>query len=180
MVKAATGEEVSAEDLGGADVHSRTSGVTDHYAHNDHHALAIARQIVGNLNRKKNHILDVRTPAPPVFDPNELYGVLPEDVRTPYDVHEVIARIVDGSEFERIQETLRHDLGLRFRPYLGLPGRDCRQQRYSVSESALKGAHFIELCSQRNIPLIFLQNISGFMVGRKYEAGGIAKDAPSW
>jgi 3-methylcrotonyl-CoA carboxylase beta subunit len=176
LVKAATGEEVSAEDLGGADVHSRTSGVTDHYAQNDHHALAIARQIVSNLNRKKSHPLEVREPVPPAFDPTELYGVLPSDVKVPYDVREVIARIVDGSEFDEFKQLYGTTLVCGFAHIWGYPVGIVANNGILFSESALKGAHFIELCSQRKIPLIFLQNISGFMVGRKYEAGGIAKD----
>ncbi len=176
LVKAATGEEVSAEELGGADVHSRQSGVTDHYAHNDHHALAITRRIVGNLNRKKSHPLEVRPPAPPAYDPSELYGLLPEDVRVPYDVHEVIARIVDGSEFDEFKRLYATTLVCGFAHIWGYPVGIIANNGILFSESALKGTHFIELCSQRKIPLIFLQNISGFMVGRKYEAGGIAKD----
>ncbi len=176
LVKAATGEEVSPEELGGADLHSRTSGVTDHYAHNDHHALAIARTIVSNLNRKKANPLAVQAPAAPAYDPAELYGILPEDVRVPYDVHEVIARIVDGSEFDEFKKLYATTLVCGFAHIWGYPVGIVANNGILFSESALKGAHFIELCSQRNIPLIFLQNISGFMVGRKYEAGGIAKD----
>ncbi|MDP6563569.1 MAG: carboxyl transferase domain-containing protein [Alphaproteobacteria bacterium] len=176
LVKAATGEEVSAEDLGGADVHSRTSGVTDHYALNDRHALAIARRIVANLNRVKRIDLEVREPRPPAYDPRELYGILPQDVRQPYDVREVIARIVDGSEFDEFKRLYSTSLVCGFAHIWGYPVGIVANNGILFSESALKGAHFIELCSQRGIPLIFLQNISGFMVGRKYEAGGIAKD----
>ncbi|MEQ9640845.1 MAG: carboxyl transferase domain-containing protein [Alphaproteobacteria bacterium] len=176
LVKAATGEEVTPEELGGADVHSRTSGVTDHYAQNDHHALAIARTIVANLNRPKHHSLESRTPAPPIYDPHELYGVLPADVRQPYDVHEVIARLVDGSEFDEFKALYGRTLVTGFAHIWGYPVGIVANNGILFSESAVKGAHFIELCSQRGIPLIFLQNISGFMVGRKYEAGGIAKD----
>ncbi|MBT6430450.1 MAG: methylcrotonoyl-CoA carboxylase, partial [Rhodospirillaceae bacterium] len=176
LVKAATGEEVSAEDLGGADLHSRTSGVTDHYAMDDRHALAIARQIVSNLNRVKHCSWDVQTPRPPVYDPAELYGVLPQDVRQPYDVHEVIARIVDGSDFDEFKRLYGSTLVCGFAHIWGYPVGIVANNGILFSESALKGAHFIELCSQRNIPLVFLQNISGFMVGQKYEAGGIAKD----
>ncbi len=176
LVKAATGEEVSAEDLGGADLHSRTSGVTDHYALDDHHALAIARQSVSNLNRVKPKSLDIRLPRDPVYDPTELYGILPKDVRQPYDVHEVIARIVDGSEFDEFKRLYGTTLVCGFAHIWGYPVGIIANNGILFSESALKGAHFIELCSQRGIPLVFLQNISGFMVGQKYEAGGIAKD----
>ncbi len=176
LVKAATGEEVSAEDLGGADLHSRTSGVTDHYAMDDRHALAIARQIVSNLNRVKHCTWDIQTPRPPAYDPAELYGVLPQDVRQPYDVHEVIARMVDGSEFDEFKKLYGGTLVCGFAHIWGYPVGIVANNGILFSESALKGTHFIELCSQRNIPLVFLQNISGFMVGQKYEAGGIAKD----
>ena len=176
LVKAATGEEVTPEELGGADVHSRTSGVTDHYALNDRHALAIARQIVANLNRPKPASLEVTAPKPPLYDPQELYGILPKDVRQPYDVREVIARIVDGSELDEFKRLYGTSLVCGFARIWGYPVGIVANNGILFSESALKGAHFIELCSQRGIPLIFLQNISGFMVGRKYEAGGIAKD----
>ncbi len=176
LVKAATGEEVTPEELGGADVHSRTSGVTDHYAVNDHHALSIARDIVADLNRPKHHSLEVRPPAPPAYDPSELYGILPDDVRIPYDVHEVIARIVDGSDFDEFKKLYGQTLVCGFAHIWGYPVGILANNGILFSESAVKGAHFIELCSQRGIPLLFLQNISGFMVGKKYEAGGIAKD----
>jgi 3-methylcrotonyl-CoA carboxylase beta subunit len=176
LVKAATGEEVSAEDLGGADLHSRTSGVTDHFALDDRHALAIARQIVANLNRVKHCTWDIKTPGPPAYDPAELYGVLPQDVRQPYDVREVIARMVDGSEFDEFKKLYGSTLVCGFAHIWGYPVGIVANNGILFSESALKGTHFIELCSQRNIPLVFLQNISGFMVGQKYEAGGIAKD----
>jgi 3-methylcrotonyl-CoA carboxylase beta subunit len=176
LVKAATGEEVTPEELGGADVHSRTSGVTDHYALNDRHALAIARRIVANLNRTKQVGVAVQAPKPPAYDPKELYGVLPKDVRIPYDVHEVIARIVDGSEFDEFKKLYGASLVCGFAHIWGYPVGILANNGILFSESAVKGAHFIELCSQRGIPLLFLQNISGFMVGRKYEAGGIAKD----
>jgi 3-methylcrotonyl-CoA carboxylase beta subunit len=176
LVKAATGEEVSAEDLGGADLHSRTSGVTDHYAMDDRHALATARQIVANLNRTKHGRWALKTPRPPVYDPDELYGVLPQDVRQPYDVHDVIARITDGSEFDEFKRLYGTTLVCGFAHIWGYPVGIVANNGILFSESAQKGAHFIELCSQRDIPLVFLQNISGFMVGRKYEAGGIAKD----
>ncbi len=176
LVKAATGEVVSAEDLGGADVHSRTSGVTDHYAVDDHHALAIARSIVANLNRPKRHDLEVAPPEPPALDPDEILGLLPPDVRQPYDVREVIARVVDGSRFDEFKRLYGETLVCGFARIWGYPVGILANNGILFSESSVKGAHFIELCSQRGIPLVFLQNISGFMVGRKYESGGIAKD----
>ena len=176
LVKAATGEIVSAEDLGGADVHSRTSGVTDHYAMNDAHALAMARNIVANLNRVKPVTLQTRAPVAPAFDPEELYGVLPQDVRQPYDVRELIARMVDGSEFDEFKKLYGPTLVCGFAHIMGYPVGIVANNGILFSESSKKGAHFIELCSQRHVPLLFLQNISGFMVGRKYESGGIAKD----
>jgi 3-methylcrotonyl-CoA carboxylase beta subunit len=176
LVKAATGEEVSAEDLGGADVHSRTSGVTDHYAMNDPHALALARRIVGHLNRRKPAQLDVQAPREPAYDPEEIYGVIPADTRTPYDVREVIARLVDGSEFDEFKKLYGTTLVTGFAHIHGYPVGIVANNGILFSESALKGAHFIELCAQRGIPLVFLQNITGFMVGQKYESGGIAKD----
>ena len=176
LVKAATGEEVTPEDLGGADVHSRTSGVTDYYAMNDGHALALARRIVGNLNRRKPAQLEVRAPEPPLYDPAEIYGILPRDGRVPYDVREVLARLVDGSRFDEFKQLYGTTLVCGFARILGYPVGILANNGILFSESAVKGTHFIELCSQRGIPLIFLQNITGFMVGRKYEAGGIAKD----
>ncbi|BCR04919.1 propionyl-CoA carboxylase [Desulfuromonas versatilis] len=176
LVKAATGEEVSAEDLGGAEVHCRTSGVTDHYAENDAHALAIARRIVGNLNRVKHPALALRQPVDPVLDPAELDGVIPTDTRKPYDVREVIGRIVDGSEFDEFKMLFGTTLVCGFAHLWGYPVGIVANNGILFSESALKGTHFIQLCAQRGIPLLFLQNISGFMVGSKYEAGGIAKD----
>ncbi len=176
LVKAATGEVVTAEDLGGADVHCRTSGVTDHYALDDAHALAIARRLVGNLNRVKPAQLDLRTPEEPAYDPAELYGVIPADPRKPYDVREVIARLVDGSRFEEFKQLYGTTLVCGFAHIWGYPVGIVANNGILFAESAQKGAHFVELCSQRGIPLIFLQNITGFMVGRKYEAGGIAKD----
>ena len=176
LVKAATGEVVSAEDLGGADVHSRISGVTDHYAVDDNHALAIARRIVANLNRPKRHDLEVAPPEAPAHDPDEILGILPRDVRQPYDVREVIARIVDASRLDEFKRLYGETLVCGFARIWGYPVGILANNGILFSESALKGAHFIELCSQRRIPLIFLQNISGFMVGRKYESGGIAKD----
>ncbi len=176
LVKAATGEVVSAEDLGGADVHSRVSGVTDHYALNDAHALGLARRSVANLNGSKRVDLEIRPARPPLYDPEEIYGVVPNDTRTPYDVREVIARIVDGSEFDEFKALYGTTLICGFAHIYGYPVGIVANNGVLFSESALKGAHFIELCSQRGIPLIFLQNITGFMVGQKYESGGIAKD----
>jgi 3-methylcrotonyl-CoA carboxylase beta subunit len=176
LVKAATGEVVSAEDLGGADVHCRTSGVTDHYAADDGHALAIARRIVGNLNRVKHPSLSLREPRHPLYDAAEMYGIIPTDTRKPYDVREIIARMVDGSEFDEFKQLYGTTLVCGFARIWGYPVGIVANNGILFSESALKGTHFIELCSQRGIPLIFLQNISGFMVGSKYEAGGIAKD----
>src|SRR3982075_3614959 len=176
LVKAATGEIVTAEELGGADVHTRISGVAGHYAQNDHHALAIARQIVGRLNRVRSLTLDVALPRDPLFPSDELYGVINADIKKPYDVREVIARMVDGSDFDEFKARYGTTLITGFGRLLGYPVGIVANNGVLFSESALKGAHFIELCSQRNIPLLFLQNITGFMVGQKYEAGGIAKD----
>jgi 3-methylcrotonyl-CoA carboxylase beta subunit len=176
LVKAATGEVVSAEELGGAEVHCRTSGVTDHYALNDGHALELARRAVADLNRVKRPELDLREPAEPLYDPAELYGLIPTDTRKPYDVREVIARLVDGSAFDEFKQYYGTTLVCGFAHIFGYPVGIVANNGILFSESALKGAHFIELCSQRGIPLIFLQNITGFMVGSKYEAGGIAKD----
>ena len=176
LVKAATGEVVSAEDLGGADVHSRTSGVTDHYAENDAHALGIARRIVASLNTVKRLPVESRKPVAPRYAPEELYSVIPADRRTPYDVREVIARLVDGSEFDEFKRLYGQTLVCGFAHVWGYPVGIVANNGILFSESAQKGAHFIELCSQRGVPLVFLQNITGFMVGRKYEAGGIAKD----
>jgi 3-methylcrotonyl-CoA carboxylase beta subunit len=176
LVQAATGEIVSAEDLGGADVHARTSGVVDHYAHDDRHALALCRRIVAGLNHVKQPQIELRAPQPPRYDPAELYGVVPADVRAPYDAREVIARIVDGSEFDEFKRLYGTTLICGLAHIFGYPIGILANNGILFSESALKGAHFVELCSQRGIPLVFLQNITGFMVGRKYEAGGIAKD----
>src|ERR1700712_3708960 len=175
LVQAATGEIVSAEDLGGADVHARISGVVDHYARNDHHALSICRRIVAGLNRRKAPTLAARPPEPPKYDPAELHGVVPADLRAPYDAREVIARIVDASDFDEFKKLYGTKLICGFAHLYGYPVGIVANNGILFSESSLKGAHFIELCSQRNIPLIFLQNITGFMVGRKYESGGIAK-----
>jgi len=176
LVKAATGEVVSAEELGGADVHSRVSGVTDHYAENDAHALGIARRIVAHLNGVKPAVLALRAPVAPLRDPGELYGVVPADRRKPYDVREVIGRIVDGSELDEFKRLYGQTLVTGFAHIFGYPVGIIANNGILFSESAQKGAHFIELCAQRGIPLVFLQNITGFMVGKKYEAGGIAKD----
>jgi 3-methylcrotonyl-CoA carboxylase beta subunit len=176
LVKAATGEVVSAEELGGADVHSRTSGVTDHYAENDAHALGIARRIVASLNEVKRPPVELRQPVPPRHAPEELYSVVPADRRTPYDVREIIARLVDGSEFDEFKRLYGPTLVCGFAHVWGYPVGIVANNGILFSESAQKGAHFIELCAQRGVPLVFLQNITGFMVGRRYEAGGIAKD----
>ncbi len=176
LVRAATGEVVSAEELGGADVHSRQSGVTDYYATDDGHAIGIARRIVANLNQVKRSYLEVRAAREPLFPADELYGIVPADPRTPYDVRDVIARIVDGSEFDEFKALYGATLVCGFARIHGFPVGILANNGILFSESALKGAHFIELASQRSIPLVFLQNITGFMVGRKYEAGGIAKD----
>ena len=176
LVKAATGEVVTAEDLGGADVHTRLSGVADHFALDDMHALGIARRIVGRLNGVKRPGLDIRDPVPPRYDPAELHGILPEDVRQPIDAREVIARIVDDSALDEFKARYGTTLVCGFARIWGYPVGILANNGILFSESAQKGAHFIELCCQRGIPLLFLQNIAGFMVGRKYEAGGIAKD----
>jgi 3-methylcrotonyl-CoA carboxylase beta subunit len=175
LVKAATGEIVSAEDLGGGDVHTRLSGVADHLAQNDTHALALARQIVGTLNWRKPEQQRLLPPRPPRHDPAEIYGVIPTDARKPYDVHEVIARIVDGSEFDEFKARYGPTLVTGFAHIEGQPVGIVANNGILFSDSAMKGAHFIELCCQRRVPLIFLQNITGFMVGRKVEAEGIAK-----
>lgn len=175
LVKAAIGEVVSAEDLGGGDVHTRLSGVADHLAQNDTHALAIARASVANLNWGKRHEQRLVPARPPLFDPEELHGVIPTDTRKPYDVHEIIARIVDGSEFDEFKARYGTTLVCGFAHIEGMPVGIVANNGVLFSESALKGAHFIELCGQRKVPLIFLQNITGFMVGRKYESEGIAK-----
>ena len=175
LVKAAIGEIVSAEDLGGGDVHTRLSGVADHLANNDMHALELARASVANLNWRKNPELLCQPPRPPLFDANELHGVIPTDTRKPYDVREIIARIVDGSEFDEFKARYGTTLVTGFAHIEGMPVGIVANNGVLFSESAMKGAHVIELCGQRKIPLVFLQNITGFMVGRKYEAEGIAK-----
>jgi len=176
LVKAATGEIVSAEDLGGADVHSRISGVTDHLAISDEHALAMCREIVANLNRTKRVPWPVRDARPPKYDPQELYGIVQRDRRKPYEVREVIARLVDASEFHEFKALYGQTLVCGFAHLEGHPVGILANQGILFSESAVKATHFIELCCQRGIPLVFLQNITGFMVGKKYEEGGIAKD----
>ncbi|PLW81015.1 methylcrotonoyl-CoA carboxylase [Kineobactrum sediminis] len=175
LVKAATGEIVSAEELGGADVHCRTSGLTDHYANNDHHALELVRRAMDRLNRVKPINMDLREPVPPLYDATELYGVIPADTRQPYDVREVIMRVVDGSEFDEFKALYGESLVCGFARIHGYPVGIIANNGILFGESALKGAHFVELCAQRKIPLVFLQNITGFMVGKQYEAGGIAK-----
>ena len=176
LVKAATGEVVTAEDLGGGDVHTRLSGVADHLAHNDLHALALARLAVSHLNKKKAVDHAVRAALAPKFEAKELYGVIPTDTRKPFDVREIIARIVDGSEFHEFKPRFGTTLVTGFAHIEGMPVGIIANNGILFSESALKGAHFIELCCQRKIPLIFLQNITGFMVGRKYENEGIARN----
>ncbi len=176
LVKAATGEIISAEELGGADTHGRKSGVVDHVADNDEHALQIVRSIVGRLNTQRPAGPVTRAPEPPKMDPEGLYGVVPTDVRQPYDVREIVGRLVDGSEFDEFKQLYGTTLVCGFAHIWGQPVAILANNGVLFSESALKGAHFIELACQRKIPLLFLQNISGFMVGGKYEAGGIAKD----
>lgn len=175
LVKAATGEVVSAEDLGGADVHCKTSGVADHYAQNDNHALSLVRDAVKNLNRNKPMELAVKTPQEPAYDSKEIYGIVPKDARQPYDVREIIARVVDGSEFDEFKALYGTTLVCGFAHIFGYPVGIIANNGILFGESAQKGAHFVELCSQRKIPLVFLQNITGFMVGKQYESGGIAK-----
>jgi 3-methylcrotonyl-CoA carboxylase beta subunit len=176
LVKAATGEVVSAEDLGGGDLHARRSGVADHLAQDDHHALSLARRIVANLNTVKTADIALSTPREPLFDVAELDGIVPTDLRKQYDIREVIARLTDGSEFDEFKQLYGTTLVTGFARLHGMPVGIIGNNGILFSESALKGAHFIELCCQRRIPLLFLQNIVGFMVGRDTEAGGIAKD----
>jgi 3-methylcrotonyl-CoA carboxylase beta subunit len=175
LVKAATGEEISAEELGGGDLHARKSGVVDHLAENDEHALTIVRDIVSHLGGEAGAAIDLREPRPPSYDAEELYSIIPDDVRAPYDVREVIARIVDASEFHEFKALYGTTLVCGFAHIWGMPVAILANNGVLFSESAVKGAHFIELACQRRIPLLFLQNISGFMVGGKYEAEGIAK-----
>ncbi len=176
LVKAATGEEVTAEDLGGADVHTRLSGVADYFAEDDEHALRLTRTIVSTLNRAKVMPSDVTTPEDPAYDPAEIYGVVSADVRKPYDVRELLARIVDGSRFDEFKQRYAPTIVTGFARLHGYLVGIIANNGVLFSESALKATHFIELCNQRGVPLIFLQNITGFMVGRQYERGGIAKD----
>ena len=176
LVKAATGEIVTAEDLGGADVHCKISGVTDHYAVDDSHALSITRNIVSYLNKQKYSSWDVKKPIEPLYPKEDIYGIIPTDSRKPFDIREIIARVVDGSEFDEFKSHFGTTLICGFANIWGYPVGIIANNGILFSESALKGAHFIELCCQRNIPLVFLQNITGFMVGRKYENGGIAKN----
>jgi 3-methylcrotonyl-CoA carboxylase beta subunit len=176
LVKAATGEIVTAEELGGADVHARVSGVVDHYAQNDAHALGLARRIVGNLATAKPAWPELRAPVEPLYPAEEIYGAVPTDLRKPYDVREIVARVVDGSEFDEFKALYGTTLVCGFARIWGYPVGIVANNGILFSESSLKGAHFVELCCQRGIPLVFLQNISGFMVGKKYESGGIARD----
>ena len=176
LVKAATGEVVSAEDLGGADVHTRLSGVADHFAEDEPHALELTRAIVAHLNTTKPGQLAMQAPEDPLYDPEELLGVLPKDTRTPYDVREVIARLVDGSRFHEFKQRYGNTLVCGFAHLHGMPIGIVANNGILFRESAQKAAHFVELCNQRKVPLLFLQNITGFMVGRTYENGGIAKD----
>lgn len=176
LVRAATGEVVTAEELGGGDVHCRTSGVVDHLANNDHHALKIARDAIARLNRVKQPNIDIVASKEPLYDAKEIYGIIPKDTRQPFDVREIIARIVDGSEFDEFKALYGTTLVCGFARIFGYPVGIVANNGILFSESALKGAHFIELCAQRKIPLVFLQNITGFMVGKQYESGGIAKN----
>jgi acetyl-CoA carboxylase carboxyltransferase component len=176
LVKAATGEEVTAENLGGADVHCKESGVSDHYAHDDEEAIHITRNIIENLNRPEKTHLDISKPEEPAYDIKEIYGVIPKDSRKPFSVKEIIARIVDGSKFHEFKALYGTTIVCGFARIMGYPVGILANDGVLFSESALKGSHFIEVCCQRKIPLVFLQNITGFMVGKKYEAGGIAKD----
>jgi 3-methylcrotonyl-CoA carboxylase beta subunit/propionyl-CoA carboxylase len=176
LVKAATGEEVTAEELGGADVHTRISGVADHFAENDSHALEIVRSILSTLGTSKTLPADMTEPEEPAYDPREIYGVIPTDVRRPYDVHEVIARLVDGSRFQEFKARYGTTLVCGFARLGGFLVGIVANNGILFSESALKATHFVQMCSRRKVPLLFLQNITGFMVGREYERGGIAKD----
>jgi acetyl-CoA carboxylase carboxyltransferase component len=176
LVKAATGEEVSAEDLGGADVHTRISGVADHYAEDDRHALAITRRILANVPVVKTAPWPIAEACPPRYDPGELYGVIPRDLRTQFDIREVIARMVDGSELDEFKASYGATLVTGFARIMGYPVGIVANNGILFSESSLKGAHFVELCCKRRIPLVFLQNITGFMVGREYENRGLARD----
>jgi 3-methylcrotonyl-CoA carboxylase beta subunit len=176
LVKAATGQDVSAEELGGAKMHCSTSGVTDHFAANDYHALEITRRIVANLNRKKQPSVVITEPEEPLYDANELLGIIPKDTKKQFDVRHIIARLVDGSKFDEFKQLYGNTLVCGFARVHGMPVGIVANNGILFGESATKGAHFIELCNQRGIPLVFLQNITGFMVGKQYEQGGIAKD----
>ncbi|MDM7916819.1 MAG: carboxyl transferase domain-containing protein, partial [Candidatus Eisenbacteria bacterium] len=176
LVKAATGEEVTAEDLGGADVHCRISGVTDHMADDDGHALEIVREILAHSNRAKRIEAEIAAPEDPLYDPEEILGILPADLRQPFEIRELLARLLDGSRFHEFKKLYGPTLVCGFGRIHGYPVGILANNGVLFSESAEKGAHFIELASQRKIPLLFLQNITGFMVGRRYESGGIAKD----
>ena len=175
LVKAATGEIVSAEELGGADVHCRTSGVTDHYANNDHHALQLVRRAVARTNRVKPVSMDLKEPVEPLYPVEDIYGVIPSDKKQPFDIREIIARIVDGSDFDEFKALYGETLVCGFARIHGYPVGIIANNGILFGESAVKGAHFVELCAQRKTPLVFLQNITGFMVGKQYEAGGIAR-----
>ncbi len=175
LVKAATGEIVTAEELGGADVHCRTSGVTDHYANNDHHALQLVRRAVGRINRVKPVSMDIKEPVEPLYPVEDIYGVIPADKKQPFDIREIIARIVDGSDFDEFKALYGETLVCGFARIHGYPVGIVANNGILFGESAVKGAHFVELCAQRKTPLVFLQNITGFMVGKQYEAGGIAR-----
>jgi 3-methylcrotonyl-CoA carboxylase beta subunit/propionyl-CoA carboxylase len=176
LVKAATGEDVSAEDLGGADVHTRISGVADHFAEDDLHALAITRRILANIPARKSQPWEIAPIRPPRYDPCELYGIVPPDLRRQFDIREVIARIVDASELDEFKASYGTTLVTGFARLMGYPVGIIANNGILFSESSLKGAHFIELCCSRKIPLVFLQNITGFMVGREYENKGLARD----
>jgi acetyl-CoA carboxylase carboxyltransferase component len=176
LVKAATKEEVTDEELGGADVHCRISGVADHYAQNDEHALQITRNIIENLDPQRRFPLDVEDPEDPFYDPEEICGIVPMDTRKPYDIREVIARLVDGSYFHEFKELYGMTLVCGFARIMGYPVGILANNGVLFSESSVKGAHFVTLCSMRKIPIVFLQNITGFIVGKQYEHGGIAKD----
>ena len=175
LVKAATGEVVSSQDLGGAEVHTRKSGVADHYALNDSHALEITRDIIFNLNREPKTNISISEPEEPIFNPEELYEIIPKDSRKPYDVREIIARLVDSSKFHEFKANYGTTVVCGFSKIMGYPVGIIANNGVLFSESSLKATHFIEMCCQRKVPLVFLQNIVGFMVGKDYEAGGIAK-----
>jgi acetyl-CoA carboxylase carboxyltransferase component len=176
LVKAATGVDVTAEELGGADVHCRISGVSDHYAQNDRHAIELARNILENVPREEKARLDIQQPEEPAYDPREIYGIVPRDLKRQFDMREVIARLVDGSRFHEFKELYGTTLVCGFAYLEGYPVGILANNGVLFSESAVKGAHFVELCTIRRVPILFLQNITGFIVGKQYEHGGIAKD----